>query len=150
METCYKAVRTRLLKSIPLESSDFRIEPELTVKLAKRQARIFEIPISYSGRSYQEGKKITWLDGARALFALFKFAFSDSVYQRDAYGSHTLARLARARNFNDWMADVIRRYCGSRLLEIGSGTGNLTRRLVPRTQYVASDINPLYLQALEA
>ena len=59
METCYKAVRTPLLKSIPLLSNDFRLEPELTIKLAKRQARIFEIPISYSGRSYSEGKKIT-------------------------------------------------------------------------------------------
>ena len=52
METCYKAVRTQLLKSIPIESNDFRIEPELTIKLAKRHARIFEVPISYSGRTY--------------------------------------------------------------------------------------------------
>src|SRR6266545_2404018 len=58
METCYKAVRTQLLKSIPIESNDFRIEPELTIKLAKRNARIFEVPISYSGRTYDEGKKI--------------------------------------------------------------------------------------------
>jgi glycosyltransferase involved in cell wall biosynthesis len=150
METCYKAVRTSLLKSIPLESNDFRIEPEITIKLAKRQARIFEVPISYSGRNYQEGKKINWKDGVRALVAIAKFALSDSIYQRDAYGSHTLARLSRAPNFNGWMADTIRGYCGSRVLEIGSGIGNLTRRLVPRTQYVASDINPLYLQSLEA
>src|ERR1700720_2946926 len=63
METCYKMVRTRLLQSIPLESLDFRIEPELTIKLAKRGARIFEIPVNYSGRTYQEGKKINWRDG---------------------------------------------------------------------------------------
>ena len=56
METCYKAVRTDLLKSIPLVSNDFRLEPELTIKLAKRGARIFEVPIRYSGRTYQEGK----------------------------------------------------------------------------------------------
>ena len=67
METCYKAVRTDLLKSIPIESNDFRLEPELTIKLAKRQARIHEVPISYSGRSYQEGKKIGWRDGLKAL-----------------------------------------------------------------------------------
>ena len=67
METCYKAVRTPLLKSIPLKSNDFRLEPELTIKLAKRGARMFEIPISYSGRNYDEGKKINWLDGVRAL-----------------------------------------------------------------------------------
>lgn len=58
IETCYKMVRTELLKSIPLESSGFGIEPELTIKLAKRGARIFEVPISYAGRTYQEGKKI--------------------------------------------------------------------------------------------
>src|SRR5215467_3008320 len=150
METCYKAIRTQLLKSIPIESNDFRIEPELTIKLAKRNARIFEVPISYSGRTYDEGKKINWRDGFRALFAIAKFAFSDNIYQRDVYGSHVLSRLSHAPKFNTWMADTIRQYCGNRVLEIGSGVGNLTRRLVPRVQYVASDINPLYLQTLEA
>ena len=77
METCYKMVRTELLKSIPLESDDFRIEPELTIKLAKRGARLREVPIGYSGRSYQEGKKIDWKDGLKALPAIFKFALSD-------------------------------------------------------------------------
>jgi len=150
METCYKAIRTELLKSIPLESNDFRIEPELTIKLAKRNARIFEVPISYSGRTYEEGKKIKWRDGLRALLAIVKFAVSDRIYQRDNYGSDILARLSRAPKFNIWMADTIRRYCGNRVLEIGSGVGNLTRRLIPRTQYVASDVNPLYLQTLHA
>ena len=150
METCYKAVRTDLLKSIPLFSNDFRIEPELTIKLAKREARIFEVPISYSGRTYQEGKKINWRDGFRALWAMLRFWISDRVYAADAYGSQILGRLARAPRFNAWMADVIRPYCGRRILEIGSGTGNLTRRLVPRDAYVASDVNPLYLHTLRA
>jgi glycosyltransferase involved in cell wall biosynthesis len=150
METCYKAIRTQLLKSIPIESNDFRLEPEITIKLAKRNARIFEVPISYSGRTYEEGKKINWRDGFRALFAIAKFALSYNIYQRNAYGSHVLSRLSRAPKFNAWMADTIRRYCGNRVLEIGSGVGNLTRKLIPRNQYVASDINPLYLQTLEA
>jgi glycosyltransferase involved in cell wall biosynthesis len=150
METCYKAVRTQLLKSMPIESNDFRIEPELTIKLAKRHARIFEVPITYSGRTYEEGKKINWRDGLRALLAIVKFAMSDSIYQRDIYGSDILARLSRARNFNVWMAETIRGYCGNRVLEIGSGVGNLTRQLIPRIKYVASDINPLYVQTLEA
>ncbi|BDG03451.1 glycosyltransferase [Anaeromyxobacter oryzae] len=148
METCYKAVRTDLLKSIPIISNDFRLEPELTIKLAKREARIFEVPISYSGRTYQEGKKINWRDGFKALWAILRFAISDRVYTDDAYGSQILGRLARAPRFNAWMADTIRPFCGQRVLEIGSGTGNLTRRLVPRQTYVASDINPLYLQTL--
>ncbi len=148
METCYKAVRTSLLKSIPIVSNDFRLEPELTIKLAKREARIFEVPISYSGRTYQEGKKIGWRDGLRALVAMLRFWISDDVYAADEHGSQILGRLARAPRFNAWMADVIRPWCGRRVLEIGSGTGNLTRRLVPRDAYVASDVNPLYLQTL--
>jgi glycosyltransferase involved in cell wall biosynthesis len=79
METCYKAVRTPLLKSIPIRSNDFRIEPELTIKLAKRKARLFEIPISYSGRTYREGKKINWKDGLKAVWAILKFGLSDDV-----------------------------------------------------------------------
>ena len=148
METCYKAVRTDLLRSIPLVSNDFRIEPELTIKLAKREARIFEVPISYSGRTYAEGKKINWKDGFKALWAMLRFWVSDQVYAADAHGSQILGRLARAPRFNAWMADVIRPHCGKRVLEIGSGTGNLTRRLVPRDAYVASDVNPLYLHTL--
>jgi len=148
METCYKAVRTDLLRSIPIVSNDFRLEPELAIKLAKREARIFEIPISYSGRTYQEGKKIGWRDGVKALLAILRFALGDDVYIRDEHGSQMLGRLARAERFNNWMADVIRPFLGSRLLEIGSGTGNLTRRLVPRDVYVASDVNPLYVKTL--
>lgn len=148
METCYKAVRTSLLRSIPLESNDFRIEPELTIKLAKRDARIFEVPISYSGRTYQEGKKIGWRDGVLALEAIAKHSMSDQVYTEDEYGSAILARLSRAHRFNEWMADTIRPFVGQRVLEIGAGVGNLTRALVPRNEYVASDINPLYLDRL--
>jgi glycosyltransferase involved in cell wall biosynthesis len=149
METCYKAVRTDLLKSIPIRSNDFRLEPELTIKLAKREARIFEVPISYSGRTYHEGKKINWRDGYRALAAIVRFALSDDVYQKDTYGSQILARLGRAPKFNAWMADIIRPYCGNRVLEIGAGTGTLTLQLVPRWMFVVSDVNPLYLRRLD-
>lgn len=150
METCYKAVRTSLLKSIPLVSNDFRLEPELTIKLGKRQARLFEVPISYSGRTYQEGKKINWRDGLAALWAIVRFSASDNVYKADKYGSQILARLSRASRFNAWMADVVRPFCGRRILEIGAGVGNLTQHLIPRDRYVASDINPLYLETLHA
>jgi len=150
METCYKAIRTPLFRSIPIVSRDFRFEPEITIKLAKRQARIFEVPISYSGRTYQEGKKINWRDGLRALGAIVRFSLSDNVYKKDEYGSQILGRLARAPRYNAWMADTIRPFCGKRVLEIGSGVGNLTQQLIPRHKYVASDINPLYLQTLAA
>jgi glycosyltransferase involved in cell wall biosynthesis len=150
METCYKAVRTDLLKSIPIVSNDFRLEPELTIKLAKREARVFEVPISYSGRTYQEGKKINWKDGVKALAAIVRFTVSDDIYTPDQYGSQILGRMARAPRFTRWMADVIRPYCGARVLEIGSGVGSVTRQLVPRKRYVASDVNPLHLQTLRA
>ena len=125
VETCYKAIRTDLLKSIPLESNDFRIEIELSIKLAKRGARIFEVPISYRGRTYGEGKKINWRDGLRAIIAIFGFGLSDNIYLIDEYGSQILARLSKAPRYNGWIADVIRPYCGQKVLEIGSGVGNL-------------------------
>jgi glycosyltransferase involved in cell wall biosynthesis len=146
--TCYKAIRTPLLKSIPLRSNDFRIEPEITIKLAKRRARIFEVPISYAGRSYGEGKKIGLKDAILALAALVRFAASDDIYLEDEYGSGILARLSHARRFNKWMTDTIRPYCGERVLEVGAGIGNVTMHLLPRKAYTTSDINPLYLELL--
>jgi len=149
METCYKMVRTGLLKSIPLTGKGFEIEPEITIKLAKRGARIFEVPIRYAGRTYQEGKKINWRDGVRAVTAIFRFSLSDHIYVEDAYGSQILGRLNRAPRFTRWMADVIRPYVGQTVLEIGAGIGNLTAQLIPRVSYWATDINPLYLMYLE-
>ena len=67
METCYKVFRTDLLKSIPIRSDRFGFEPEITMKSAKRKLRIYEVPISYHGRTYEEGKKIGWKDGVKAL-----------------------------------------------------------------------------------
>jgi glycosyltransferase involved in cell wall biosynthesis len=148
METCYKMVRTDLLKSIPLESSTFDIEPELAIKLAKRGARVFEVPISYSGRTYHEGKKITWRDGFRALRAILHYMISDRIYAEDERGGEILERLHRAPRFTRWMADVIRPYVGDRVLELGAGTGNMSVHLMPRSVYWATDVNPHYLQYL--
>lgn len=148
METCYKMVRAPLLKSIPLESSTFDVEPELAIKLAKRGARVFEVPISYSGRTYNEGKKIDWKDGLRAMWAIVRYAFSDRIYAEDEKGGEILERLNRAPRFNRWMADVIRPYVGDRVLEIGAGTGNLSVHLMPRKVYWATDVNRHYLDYL--
>jgi glycosyltransferase involved in cell wall biosynthesis len=149
METCYKMVRADLLKSIPLESSTFDVEPELAIKLAKRGSRIFEVPISYSGRTYAEGKKVNWKDGVRALWAIFRYSLSDKIYATDGHGGEILLRLNRAPRFTGWMADAIRPYMGNRVLEIGAGIGNMTLHLLPRTVYWATDINPAYLGSLE-
>jgi glycosyltransferase involved in cell wall biosynthesis len=75
METCYKVFRRKVLDQIDLKSSRFGIEPEFTAKVAKKGFRIYEVPISYSGRDYSEGKKITWKDGFVAIFAIFWFRF---------------------------------------------------------------------------
>jgi glycosyltransferase involved in cell wall biosynthesis len=148
METCYKMFRAPLLKSIPIRSNDFAMEPEITAKIAKRECRVFEVPISYLGRTYREGKKIGWKDGFKALRAMTKYWLMDDLYAEDEYGSHILHSLERAQRFNRWMAESIAPHVGARVLEIGAGIGNITSWLLPRDLYVASDINPHYLHYL--
>jgi glycosyltransferase involved in cell wall biosynthesis len=74
METCYKVFKRELIQSIPIEENRFGFEPEITVKLAKRKVRIYEVGISYSGRTYEEGKKINWKDGVSAMRCLLKYS----------------------------------------------------------------------------
>lgn len=148
METCYKVFRAPLIKSIPIRSDDFAMEPELTAKVAKRECRIFEVPISYLGRTYREGKKIGWKDAFKAFRAMIKYRLIDDIYAEDEYGSHILHSLEKAQNFNRWMAEAIAPHVGARVLEIGAGIGNITSWLLPRDFYLASDINPHYLDYL--
>ena len=77
METCYKVFRRAVIQSIPLEEDRFGFEPEVTVKIAKRRLRVYEVGISYWGRTYEEGKKIGWKDGVRALWCLGKYALKN-------------------------------------------------------------------------
>jgi glycosyltransferase involved in cell wall biosynthesis len=77
METCYKAFRREVIQSIPLQEKRFGFEPEITVKIAKRKLRIYEVGISYWGRTYEEGKKIQWKDGVRALWCLLKYCITE-------------------------------------------------------------------------
>ncbi len=77
METCYKAFRTEVVKGVTIRSNRFEFEPEITIKIARQGYRIYETPISYSGRSYAEGKKIGWKDGVRTLWALIRFRIAD-------------------------------------------------------------------------
>jgi SAM-dependent methyltransferase len=149
METCYKAFRTSLLQSIPIRSNRFGIEPEITIKLAKRKARIYEVPIAYRGRTYEEGKKIGAKDAVAALAVILRYAFSADIYRE--HGPDILDALAGANRFNRWMADVVSPYLGSRVLELGAGMGNLTRHLARRRKwYVATDIDPEHLARLQS
>lgn len=77
METCYKVFRREVIQSIPLEEDRFGFEPEITVKIAKRNLRVYEVGISYWGRTYAEGKKIGWKDGVRALWCLVKYGWKE-------------------------------------------------------------------------
>ena len=77
METCYKAMRIEVLRSFTLDSDGFGIEPEMTAKIFKRGYRVYEVPITYDGRGYEEGKKITWRDGVVALWVLLKYRFTE-------------------------------------------------------------------------
>jgi glycosyltransferase involved in cell wall biosynthesis len=78
METCYKVFRREIIQSIPIEENRFGFEPEITVKIAKRRLRIYEVGISYWGRTYEEGKKIGWKDGARAVWCLLKYSLKEA------------------------------------------------------------------------
>ncbi|HZP16398.1 MAG TPA: glycosyltransferase family 2 protein [Terriglobales bacterium] len=95
METCYKAFRREVIQSIRLEEDRFGFEPEITVKVAKRRLRIYEVGISYWGRTYEEGKKIGWKDGMRALWCLLKYSIKEPV--RPATSEQTAAVAAVAK-----------------------------------------------------
>jgi glycosyltransferase involved in cell wall biosynthesis len=149
METCYKAFRTSLLQSIPIRSNRFGLEPELTIKLAKRRVRVYETAIDYHGRTYEEGKKIGLKDAFDAVYVILRYAFTRDLYKDS--GPDILDALAGAQHFNGWMAETIQPYIGKRVLEIGAGIGNLTRILSPRRErYIAGDIDPEYLARLHA
>ena len=147
METCYKAFRLQVVKTIPLRSKGFGIEPELTAKFAKRKLRIFEVPISYYGRTYAEGKKITWSDGLVALFTILKFWVLDDMFEGD-YGHKDLIDMEAAPKYTEWTLERTRPYVGDLLLEIGSGIGNNVRILMQYTDVIATEIEPVYLQVL--
>jgi SAM-dependent methyltransferase len=147
METCYKAFRMGLVKNIPLRSNRFGIEPEITIKLAQRQARIYEVPIRYHGRTYDEGKKIGFVDAVEALLTIFRYGFSLDIYLDP--GARILDTLAHTPRLNQWMAETVRPFVGSRVLELGAGIGNLTRHIVQhRRSYVATDIDEEHLARL--
>jgi glycosyltransferase involved in cell wall biosynthesis len=148
METCYKVFRTDLLKSIPIRSERFGFEPEIVMKSAKRKFRIYEVPISYHGRTYEEGKKIGWKDGVKALGVVLKFWLVDDLYATP-YGRGILNNLNGTPQYLSWLAREVRPHLGDTVLELGAGIGNLAGRLMSRRLlYVAAEKDPLYLHAL--
>ena len=148
METCYKVFRTDLLKSIPIRSDRFGFEPEIVMKSAKRKFRIYEVPISYHGRTYEEGKKIGWKDGLKALGVILKFWLIDDLYAAP-YGRGVLNNLTGTPQYLSWLAAKLRPHVGDSVLEVAAGIGNLSGRLMGRrVLYVAAEKDPLHLHAL--
>jgi glycosyltransferase involved in cell wall biosynthesis len=147
METGYKAMRRELVEAMVLKADRFGIEPELTAKLARLRARIYEVPISYSGRSYSEGKKIGWKDGVAAVWTMIRCALTDDRENSDPLHA-TLHRMAALDRYNGFLFEQIRPAIGQRILEVGAGTGNLTRFLFGRDEVVATDVDPRYTELL--
>src|ERR1700730_1404963 len=145
METCYKAVRADILKQTPLHSHRFGIEPELTTKLAQWNIRLYEVPISYHGRTAAEGKKIGWTDAVSAVWTLIKYRFVDDRFTtHDGY--YVLQSMRRARGLNRWILEQFRGYLGQRVLEAGCGIGNFTELLLDRKRLLCVDNDPLYVE----
>jgi 2-polyprenyl-3-methyl-5-hydroxy-6-metoxy-1,4-benzoquinol methylase len=147
LETGYKVFVASALKAIPLESNRFGIEPELAAKAARNKLRIYEVPISYNGRTYEDGKKISWRDGLAALWFIVKYRFSSNY--ADA-GKVALDALEQAPKFNRWMYDSIRKHLGGRIAELGSGRGNLGKLLKQRANVLVTDCRDSYLKELKA
>ena len=147
METGYKVFKKEVLEHLHLKSNRFGFEPEVTAKTAKMNYRIYEVPISYSGRDYWEGKKIRWMDGLKAIFSILRYNFFDSETEDIVY--QTLQRMKKLRRYNQWIFLKFRPFLGRRVLEIGSGIGNITKFLLDRELIIATDVEPKYLALLK-
>jgi glycosyltransferase involved in cell wall biosynthesis len=147
METGYKVFKKEVLEHLHLKSNRFGFEPEITAKIAKMNYRIYEVPIAYSGRDYWEGKKIKWMDGLKAIFSILRYNFFDSETEDIVY--QTLQRMKKLHRYNQWIFSKFRPYVGRRVLEIGSGIGNITKFLLDRDLVIATDVEPKYLALLK-
>ncbi|MCG3204363.1 MAG: Undecaprenyl-phosphate 4-deoxy-4-formamido-L-arabinose transferase [Elusimicrobia bacterium] len=147
METCYKVFKTEIIKNIPLRSDRFGFEPEITAKMSKLGLSIYEVPISYRGRTYAEGKKINWKDGISAIFTILKFWLLDDLYNETS-GLNTVWIMQGAGQYNRWLFLQCEPSLGKRILEVGAGAGNFTKYLTSRDRVVATDINDFFITSL--
>ncbi len=147
METCYKVFRREVIQSIKLRSNRFGIEPEITAKLAKRGYRIFEVPIAYYGRDYWEGKKINWKDGFAALWTILRYGLLHDASSEPRTFTQ-VRRRSRLKRYNRWVWERIAPYVGQRVLEVGAGSGAMTRFLYGRELIVATDKETPYVDRL--
>src|SRR4029450_7554116 len=124
-ETCYKMFVRDVANRLDRPWRDFRIETQLTCKVARMRARVFEVPISYAGRTYEEGKKIGIKDAFKAVWVLLKYCRWEAP--KHDVGAITLRRMATLLPYNRWLHERFQHFLGDRILEVGSGVGNQTR-----------------------
>ena len=145
--TGYKAFRREVIQSLRIRSQRFGFEAEVTARIARRGYRLYEVPVSYHGREYWEGKKIRWSDGVRAIGTIIKYG----LFVRgdaEASGYITLERMGKLSRYNDWIWRAISKHVGDRVLEVGAGIGNMTRVMYGRDLIVATDVELPYLHIL--
>jgi 2-polyprenyl-3-methyl-5-hydroxy-6-metoxy-1,4-benzoquinol methylase len=165
METCYKAFRREVIQSIDIQEDRFGFEPEITAKVARAGWRIYEVGISYDGRTYAEGKKIGWRDGVHAFWSILRYSTiaerrDRSLVDRttgpalfdesDAELATTLDSLDGADNYTDWLYSLCEPYLGTSVLEVGAGHGDLTSKLLLEGRRVmATDLSKRCVKRLE-
>ena len=138
VETGFKAFRTSLAQSVPLRSDRLGVDPELIIRFAKRRARFVEVPITYRGRTFEQGKKIRAWDALDALASIFRAWLLGATHRDER--TDTLVAMSGAKRFNRWMADTIAPWVKGDVLEVGAGIGNLTILLASgEHRYVATD-----------
>ena len=148
METCYKMFRMSILKTLPIRSNGFGIEPEITAKVAKRRLTIYEVPISYAGRTYAEGKKIGLKDAFVAAWVMLKYKIIDDLYE-ERYGEAILRDMELATRFTQWLLKRLDGYLTGTVLEVGAGIGNNIRALLHKDHIVATEPDPEYVRLLK-
>ncbi|MDQ1391386.1 MAG: hypothetical protein QOF30_363 [Acidimicrobiaceae bacterium] len=167
METCYKAFRREVIQSFVIEEDRFGFEPEITAKVASGGWRIWEVGISYAGRTYDEGKKIGWKDGVRAMYCIVRYsplrqnlmkrttnqgrpqaapvAFAEADQELVA----TLESLDGADNYADWIHRLARPHLGPEILEIGAGHGTFTELFAQTSRVVATELSSQSIDILQ-
>jgi 2-polyprenyl-3-methyl-5-hydroxy-6-metoxy-1,4-benzoquinol methylase len=164
METCYKVFRREIIQGIDIVEDRFGFEPEITAKVARGGWRVYEVPVSYQGRTYAEGKKITWRDGVRAMYCMVRYSglwprrrsLPTSTTRAFAHADQALEAVlddldASTPNYADWIVSMLEPHLGARVLEVGAGHGTITDRLAAggRT-VVATDLSSRCIAELES
>ena len=147
METGYKAFRIDVVRRLHLRSERFGVEPEITAKIARLGCRIYEVPISYRGRTYDEGKKIRWTDGVWAIGAILRYGLLPDRASTHT-GFDTLSTMDSLAHYNSWLWTKIAPWTGVRIFEAGCGTGTITRYLARRGRVTAVDFDAHYVAVL--